>query len=338
MNTRRRFVGLLPAAGAAAVAAATLASTSLFIHHRRKASGFPSRLVRWVTPQATGGGPDQVTRALASVLAHTWEVPVVVENRPADLGVTAILSFRGAAPDGHELLLLDPTHVVTQPMPVPDLPYDSRRDFQPVRPILLTQFHVAVPADSPFKTLDDIIRAAKDRPGAVTYTSWHTGSPGHLGVLRLEAMTGVKMAHKPSQSITLAVKAVADRQVDWALLSLGSAVDEYRAGRLRFVSVGGPKRIDLLPEVPSTDESTLARGFEASAWVGSFAPPNTPAELKEQVSADMREAMQTESIKALYSKLGYEMLDLGPEAYAERLRQETEMWRTIIDRSGLKLS
>lgn len=139
---------------------------------------FPTKPVRIVVASSAGSGPDAAMRAVGEKLSQKWGQPVIIDNRPGGNGFIAVSAFKNAQPDGHELINLDSSHMTTHPHTFSRLPYDPQKDFEPVRPLLLTDFFVVVAKDSPFKTLDDIVAAAKAQPGRVTYGSWFNGSPG----------------------------------------------------------------------------------------------------------------------------------------------------------------
>lgn len=303
----------------------------------QSANSFPGHAVKLLTPASAGSGPDAAIRTVAEGLARQWSQPVVVENRPGGNGFIATSGFKNAKADGHELIVPDIAHICTYPATFRKLPYDPQKDFEPIRPILLTQFYVAVATDSPFRTLDDIIRKARENPGKVTYGSWHVGSPGHLGALRLESLTGTHMSHVPYKEMPQLFQGVANGEVDWAFGSVASAGPQERAGKIRFIAVGGPKRSGMYPDVPTVDESAGVKGFENEAWFGFFAPKGTPKAVKEQISDDVRTAMQTPAMKERYKGFGYELIDLGPDAFGERIRRETAAWKQVIEQSGLKL-
>lgn len=301
------------------------------------AQGFPSKPVKIITPSSAGSGPDAALRALGDFLSKKWGQPVIIDNRPGGNGFIATGAFKQARPDGHELIAPDSSHITTHPHTFSKLPYDPVKDFEPIRPVLLTDFYVVVSKESPLNSLSDIVAAAKDKPGQLTYGSWFVGSPGHLGALRLESQTGIKMTHVPYKEMSQLYAGVANREVDWALGSAASAGPMEKAGKVKFIGLGAPKRSSIYPETPSTDESPATKGFESNAWVGLFAPPGTPKAIKEKISADVREGLATPMMQDRYRTLGYEVMDLGPDQFAERIRKDGAIWKKVIQQAGLKL-
>lgn len=319
----------------AAAAVLTLGAAPLL--HAQQTPTFPSKPVRLITPFPAGSGPDVALRVVAERLGKIWGQPVVVDNKPGGNGFIAIAALRQAAPDGHELAQLDSNHLTTHPHTFSRLPYDPQRDLEPVRPLFRNNFFVTTSRDGPFKSLMDIVAAARAKPGQVTYGSWGNGSPGHLGALRLGKTMNIEMLHVPFKEMGQLYTAVAAREVDWALGSAASAGALEKSGKLGFVAVAGPKRSPLYPNVPSVDETPATKGFEVVSWTGLFAPRGTPKALREKISADVKEALADPQVAQRYRGFDYEPFDQGPDAFAESIREQTKGWADIIKASNLKL-
>jgi len=313
--------------GAMGLGAATLRAT---------AQNAPSKPVRLVTAFPPGSGPDAALRLVADQLGKMWKQTTLVENRPGGNGFIAYDAFKSAAPDGQTLIQLDSNHLTTHPHLFSKLPWDPTRDLEPVSPLFRNYFFVVVAASSPYKTLDDLIQAARNKPGQVNYGSWFNGSPGHLGALRLSGMAGLDMVHVPYKEISQLYAAVATREVDWALGSAASAGALEKAGKLRFIAVAGP-RTSAYPGVPSASESQWAKGFEAAAWTGLFAPRGTPAAIKERLHADIARALGQADVVDRYKTFVYERFDADPRAFAAQIAAETLAWGEVIRKAGLKL-
>ncbi|MES2943120.1 MAG: tripartite tricarboxylate transporter substrate binding protein [Pseudomonadota bacterium] len=301
------------------------------------AQTFPTKTVKIITPFSAGSGPDAALRVIAEKLSQKWGQAVIVDNRPGGNGFVAMGAFKQTMPGGHDLIALDSNHMTTHPHTFRKLPYDPQRDLEPIRPILRTDFFVVVGKDSPFQTLNDIINAAKSRPGAVVYGSWFVGSPGHLGALRLQSLKGIQMMHVPYKDMGQLYTAVATKEVQWALGSVASAGGMEKAGRVRFISLGAAQRSPLYPNVPTTGESPGTKGYEVNAWVGLFAPRGTPELVRNKINADVAEAMASPELIERYRTLGYQNMDLGPDQFAKLIRLETQAWKKTIDDAGLKL-
>lgn len=298
---------------------------------------FPSKTVRVITPFPVGSGPDVALRVVANHLAGKWGQAVIVDNRPGGNGFIAISGLKQASADGHVLVQLDSNHLTTHPHTFSKLPYDPQKDLEPIRPLFRNNFFVAVSAESPFKSIDDIITAARSDPTRISYGSWFNGSPGHLGALRLAQMKGISMMHVPFKDMNQLYMAVANREVDWALGSAASAGALEKAGKLRFLAITGPARSKAYPQVPSVDDRPGTKGYEVAAWTGLFSPKGTPKAVREKISADVLAVLRLPDVVERYSAFGYEIFDAGPDAYAEAIRRETASWADVIRGANLKL-
>jgi len=302
-----------------------------------RAQGFPSKPVRVVTPFPAGSGPDAALRLVSEQLSKKWGQQVVIDNKPGGNGFIAISAFKQGTTDGHDLVQLDNNHLTTHPHSFSKLPFDPERDFTPLRMLLRTWFFVAVATDSPYKTVDDIVTAAKASPGKVNYGSWFTGSPGHMGALKLQSMKEAQMTHIPFRDFGQLYAAVASKEVDWALGSVASAGSLERAGKLRFIALAGPTRDPLYPNVPSTSESASTKGFEISGWTALAGAGGMGPALRDQLSADIAGALAAPEVVERYRTLGYEAPLLDPRALAELIKRESRSWSETIRMANLKL-
>jgi tripartite-type tricarboxylate transporter receptor subunit TctC len=330
MNTRRYLITTALRGLGAGLLGAALALPAL-------AQTFPSRPVKITTPFPAGSGPDAALRIVAERLARKWGQAVVVENKPGGNGFIAVAAFKQGSSDGHDLLQLDNNQSTTHQHTFNKLPYDMERDFAPLHMILRTPFFFTVAADSPYKTADDILAAAKARPGKVTYGSWFNGSPGHMGALRLQTMKGVEMMHVPYRDFGQLYAAVASKEVDWALGSVASAGAMERSGRIRFITLAAAARDPLYPNVPATAELPSLRGYEVSGWAGLFAPKGASAAVREKIAADVAEVLAAPETAERYRAIGYEAPAIGGAAFAELIRRESQVWGQIIRAANLKL-
>ncbi|HSW05177.1 Bug family tripartite tricarboxylate transporter substrate binding protein [Aquabacterium sp.] len=329
MNDRRKALQVIAGCGAAAL--------SPLLAERAMAQTFPSKPVRTTTPFPAGSGPDAALRLVAEHLGKKWGQPVVVDNKPGGGGFIAVSQFKQGVTDGHDLIQLDSNHITTHPHTYKKLPYNVAADFAPLGMILRTPFFVTVAADSPIKTLDDLIAKAREKQDAMFYGSWFVGSPGHIGALRLQSMTGTKMVHVPFRDFGALYAAVSSQEVNWALGSIASAGPLEKAGRLRFIALAAPARDAQHPNVPATSELAFVRGFEVSAWAGLFAPATAPAAVRARVAADIAEVLANPTVAERYRTFGYELPKMSPAAFAELIRQETASWRDVITAANLTL-
>lgn len=327
MNTRRDFIRQLGLCASVAAAPALLL----------RAHAQVSRPVRVFTPFPPGSGPDAALRVVAESLERQWARPVIIENKPGGNGFIAVAAFKQGAVNGDDLIQLDNTHITTHPHTFSHLPYDVEKDFVPLAMLLRTSFFVTVGAKSRFNTLEDIVAAARERPGRITYGSWFNGSPGHIGALRLQAMTGTQMVHVAFRDFGQLYAAVASQDVDWALGSFASAGALERAGKLRFVALAAGARNPQYPSVPATAESASLRGFEVSGWTGLFGPPGLPRVVLDRLATDITKSLAAPEVVERYRTLDYEAPKLSPVEFAHLIRRETDGWGEIIRNANLRL-
>lgn len=329
MIDRRHTLRVL--AGCGATACAPLVPLKAF------AQTFPSKAVRITTPFPAGSGPDAALRLVGEQLSKKWSQPVIIDNKPGGGGFIAVSQFKQGSSDGHDLIQLDSNHITTHPHTYKKLPYSVEADFSPLAMILRTPFFVAVAADSPIRTLDDLVARAKAKHDGMFYGSWFVGSPGHIGALRLQAMTGVKMTHVAYRDFGALYAAVANKEVDWALGSAASAGALEKAGRLRFIALAAAERDALYPTVPATAELPALRGFEVSAWTGLFAPKGAPADARARIAADVADVLSMPAVVDRYRTIGYELPKMSSAAFTDVIRRETSAWKEVIANANLTL-
>ncbi len=301
------------------------------------AQDFPTKPVRIITPFAAGSGPDSVLRVVGEKLTSTWGQQVIVENRPGGNGFIAIGAAKKAPPDGYTLVQMDDTHMALQPHLYKNIPYDVAKDFDPVGTLFRTYFFVVVPANSPWKTMKDLIEAAKAKPGQVTYGSWFIGSPGHLGAAMLETMTGTQMIHVPFKEASQLYVAVGNNDVAWAFGSAASAGAMYRAGKVRFMAVAAPQRVASYPDVPTAAEAGGPADLEVKAWVALFAPRGTPAPVIEKINRDLRKALSEPDVRERFTTFGFEPHASAPGDIAKEMEADFRRYGDIVKRAKISI-
>lgn len=303
-----------------------------------QAQAFPSKPVRIITSFSAGSGPDAALRVVAEALGKIWKQPVLVDNKPGGNGFVAVAAARQAAPDGHTLVHLDNAQMTTHIYTFSRLPYVPLKDFEPIRMMLRSAFFVTVAANSPLKTLDDLFAAARTNPDKVNYGSWFTGSPGHLGGIKLTEMAQIKMQHIPYRDQPQMYAAVANGEITWAFGSAGSAGPLEQSGKLRFLAYSAPQRAPLYPRVPTMGEASRAAvGYTLDGWLGLFAPAGTPAPVLQKVNADVAAALALPEVVERYRTFGFEAPDIGLQKFADLIRGEQQRWGEVLAKNPVKL-
>lgn len=302
-----------------------------------QAQDFPTMPVRILTPFPAGAGPEAVVRVLAEKLQKKWGKPVIVENKPGANGFLAIDAFRRGATDGHDLIQLDNVHLVAYPHLFKKLPYDPVKDFDPVTPLFRTYFFVGVPANSPHKTVGDLLADAKAHPGKLNYGSWSVGNPVHLGSALLESMTGTEMQHIIYKEVSMLYTGVATGELHWSLGSLASAGPMQRSGKIKFIGVTAPKRHAAFPDVPTVAESGGPAGYEVTGWTTIAAPKGLPKAVAEKIQKDIEAALAEPDMKERYAAFGYEPFPVTRDQFNAYIASESTKYADVIKRAKASL-
>jgi tripartite-type tricarboxylate transporter receptor subunit TctC len=256
---------------------------------RAQQAAWPNGTVRIVVPFAPGGSTDAVARLVSPGLQQRLGVPIVVENRSGAAGSIGTDAVAKAAPDGQTWLITFDSHAV-MPSLLPRLPFDLTRDLDPVMLIGGAPYVVACKPDKPYRTLADVVAAAKARPDAVSFGSTGNGTIGHLTMILLQERAGLRMPHLPYRSGGLAVNDAVAGHVEMMIGSAALLMPQISAGTLRPIAQFGPERLPALRDVATAEESGFA-GLQAEAWWGVFAPHGTPAPVVARMNTALREAL-----------------------------------------------
>ena len=252
--------------------ALTFCSMALAFAAQAQTQGYPTKPVRTVLPYSAGSGPDAVVRQVGEKLSRAWGQQLLVDNKPGANGWLAVGEVKRAAADGYTLMAVDNTHMTLQPHLYKQLPFSPTKDFEPVAPLYSTYFFIVVPADSPWKSVTDLVAAAKARKGELTYGTWGMGSVAHVGTAMLETATDTQMTHVPFKELPQLYTAVATGEVAWAFGTAATVGPLYRAKKVKLLAIAAPKRLAGYTDVPTVAEAGGPAGFELKTWVALFAP------------------------------------------------------------------
>jgi tripartite-type tricarboxylate transporter receptor subunit TctC len=320
--TRRAFLGL--AAGAAALPA--IADAAL-------PQAYPARPVHIVVGFPPGGSVDIVARLIGQWLSRRLGQPVVIENRPGASGNIATEAAGHAEPDGYTLLLATASNAINATL-YGNLNFSFIRDFAPVASIsrnpLVMVVHPSVTANS----LDDFVAYAKANPGKVNLASAGNGTPHHLAGELFKMMTGIDMVHVPYRGEAPALTDLIGGQVQVMFTPMGSALGYIQSDKLRALAVTSPTRMNLLPNVPTVEESVP--GYEASGWFGICAPKNTPAGIVERLNGEINAGLADSEIKTRLAELGVSVFSGLPTDFGKHIANDTEKWSKVIRTAEIK--
>jgi tripartite-type tricarboxylate transporter receptor subunit TctC len=299
------------------------------------AQEYPSRPIRLLVGFAAGGSTDVFARAIAPRLQALLGQPVVIENRPGAGGNIATEATARSAPDGYTLLLGTIGPLAINPTLYGNLSFDPLKDLTPVSLVGEVPNVLAVPVDRPFRSVADIIAAAKARPEALNFGSSGIGSAGHLAAEQLNLMAGIRTTHVPYRGGGALLPELIAGRVDYAFTTALNGIPQAEAGKLRILGVPNGKRVPLLPEIPTIAESGLP-GFDGVDWAAMMAPPGLPAPILTKLNAAMQSLLKEPELVAAMAARRLVLEASTPEALAEFLRQETTRWAPVVRASGAR--
>jgi tripartite-type tricarboxylate transporter receptor subunit TctC len=235
------------------------------------------------------------------------------------------------------MLQLDNVHLAAYPHLFKKLPYDAAKDFEVLAPLFKTYFFVAVPANSPYKTVGDIIKDAKANPGKLNYGSWSVGNPVHLGSALLESMTGTQMQHVIYKETSMLYAGVANGELNFALGTLATAGPLQRGGKLKFIGVTAPKRHPSFPDVPTVAESGGPAGYELTGWTTLAVPKGLPKPVLDKIQADVEAALAEPDMKERFATFGYEAFPTTREQFNTFIAAESKKYGEVVAKAKVSL-
>jgi tripartite-type tricarboxylate transporter receptor subunit TctC len=297
------------------------------------AQSFPSRPVRIFVPYPAGGGVDVLTRTLGDVVSKQWGQSVVVENRPGAGGVIASQAVVTSAPDGYTLIMVASGHA-TNPLLYAKIPYDTFKDFTPISLLASSPNILLVRADSPFRTMGDLIAAAKAKPGSLSFAHAGTGTSTHLAGELLKSLARIDLNAIPYKGGAPSINDLLGGQIPISFNNGPESVGQLQAGTLRALAVTTAERAPFLPDVPSMSEAVP--GYDTGVWWGLLGPANMPADVLAKLSQDFVAALNTDSVKERLGKLGALPIGSSPQQFDARIHADYDKWGPIIQAAGMK--
>jgi tripartite-type tricarboxylate transporter receptor subunit TctC len=299
------------------------------------AQSWPNRPVRVVVAAQTGG-PDTVARVVAAQLQQQLGQPFVVENQGGANGIVGATTVAKAAPDGYTLLVYSSGFVIN-PFVHKSLPYDTEKDFVPVTNLVTNGgLFFAVANNVPAKDMREFLEYAK-KPGAnLAYSTPGLGNPWHLAMEVFNSMTGLAMTHIPYKGGGPATAALSAGEVQAMFASPPPLMGHYKSGRVRVLAFTGDKRHPSAPEVPTMAEAGVPQYRHDGGWFGMFAPANTPPDVVEKISAEVRKAMEDGAVKDRIAKIGAVPAADTPAAFRKFFQAELKAYAEQVRVAGIK--
>jgi tripartite-type tricarboxylate transporter receptor subunit TctC len=298
------------------------------------AAAYPSRPIRMIVPSGAGGITDILARVVAARLSESLGYQVVVDNRPGASGVVGSEMVAKAAPDGHTLLMVFPSHPVN-PSLFKSMPFDTVRDFAPVTLVSQVSPALIVQSQFPAHSVQELIAIAKAKPGQLNHASVGVGSMGHLGALLLRSMAKIDFALVLYKGSPQALSALMSGEVQFYLLgSVGTAVTHVKAGRIRALGVGSSQRLPVLPDVPTIAE-TLP-GYEARGWNGILAPARTPKPVIDRLNREIVKIVHSPEFSDVLVSEGATAVGNTPQEFDTVIRADVKKWAMVIKEAGIR--
>jgi tripartite-type tricarboxylate transporter receptor subunit TctC len=301
-----------------------------------QAQSWPSKPVRIVVAYPPGGGIDVMARQVAARLTAAWGQPVVVENKPGANTILATDTVAKSPADGHTVLFTTDATFSINPHLYAKLPFDTQRDFIPVTMLVLLQQMLVAHPSMPFNNLEELIKAAKAKPGSINYASYGSGSQPHLSGEMLKFKAGIDLVHIPYKGISLAVPAVMAGEVQLTFAGIATSAPQLKAGRIKAIAIGGAKRSPLFPEVPTFAELGYPE-VETHAWFGLFVPAGSPREAVSKIAQEARKIVeQAEFRQQQLVDKGYEPVGSSPEEFSKYIIADRASRGRAVKISGAK--
>ncbi|MFN3296809.1 Bug family tripartite tricarboxylate transporter substrate binding protein [Caldimonas sp.] len=296
---------------------------------------WPTKPVKIVVPFAPGGTSDILARTLAEKLQASLKQTIVIENKAGAGGVIGADSVAKSAPDGYTFLLGTIASHAINPALQPKMPYDAAKDFAPVMLLGSISNVLLVGANQPYKTVADLIAAAKSKPGTIAFGSAGTGSSQHMSGEAFKLLAGAELTHVPYRGSAPAIQDLISGQIPVSFETATVALPHIQSGKVRALAVTSATRSRVLPDVPTMQEAGVA-GFDVASWQAIYAPAGTPPAIVQKMNQTLAAIIATPDIKTRMEGLGLEYQPNSPEQFAEFGRKELAKWAKIVKDGNVK--
>ena len=300
------------------------------------AQTYPTKTITLVSPAPAGGVTDIIGRGLALRFSKAWGQQAVVENKPGANNQLAAEYIVNSSADGHTLFIAPDGTFVANPSLYPKLPYDPYKSFTPISGLMIINHGLILNKDFVPNSVAELIALAKQKPGEINYGTYGIGSSGHLNMVLLETMAGVKLQAIHYKGAAPVFNDVLAGHIQMGFVSAGSAVQQMRAGLLKMIAVGGQKRIAQLPDIPTIAE-TIPR-YEAVSWFGLFGPAGMPPDVVAKINKEVRELFADPEFKQTFlDRYLFQSIAGSPEELMSFMKFEEPKWRKIIQDARIKV-
>ncbi|MFP5477675.1 MAG: Bug family tripartite tricarboxylate transporter substrate binding protein [Gammaproteobacteria bacterium] len=294
------------------------------------AQGWPNKTINLIVPFPAGGSTDMVARAIGPKVTAALGQPVVVDNKAGATGTIGATFVKRAAPDGYTFLVTSLGPLVIAPHLIKGVQYDALKDFDTITVAVQAPNVLVVPANSPYKTVADVVAFEKANPGKMSFGSSGTGSSDHLTAALFWQQTGTSGLHVPYKGGAPVITDLLGGQVDASFQNINAVIQYIRGGKLRALAITSDKRSTLLPDVPTLGESGI-KGVDVYSWQAVVGPKGLPADVRKKFHDAVVAALNDASVKEPFTALGFEMVANTPEQFAAFQQKEYARWQKVIE-------
>ncbi len=299
------------------------------------AQDFPSKPIRMVVPFTPGGGVDVTARILAQKMTERLGWQFVVDNRPGGSGFIAATIVAKSSADGYTLFMAHVGEFAINPALFTNIPYELERDFMPITLVSDAPMVYIANSQAPFNTLQELVAAAKSKPGTITYSSAGNGTLNHLAAEWLAQAAGIKLVHVPYKGGSPAATAVAAGDVPFGVASIPGVAPHLKSGRIKVLGITTAKRTSFNPGWASPKELGVG-DVDAALWVGLFAPKGTPRAIVEKLDYEIRQTLQLPDVRARFADAGFEAVGLGSREFLARIKTDAARFKEVVQAAGIK--
>ena len=302
-------------------------------HLNSFAQAFPSKPIKLISGATAGSASDIIARSIAEKLQNEFGVSVIVENKPGAAGTLAIQTILNSPADGHSIFVYTGAHTV---LPLLNkVSYDPVKDFSAVVPLAVVPNVMVVSPNKGYKSVKDVVAAAKNMPGQLNYASAGLGSATHMSAEKFKLATGIDAVHVPYKGSPEAITETMTGRIDYFFAPLVSALPMIKAGKLIPLAVSTPKRSSQLPDVPTLAEAGIAKS-EYLFWIGMLVSSKTPRDIVNKLNQSTLKALQDNEVKERLVSLGAEALPMTPEQFDQLIKDELTANAVVIKAAGIK--
>lgn len=312
-----------------------LVTASMVIGMSAAHAQWPDKPIKLVVPYPAGGAADNTARIMAQHLGERLKQQIIVDNRPGASGTIGAAYVAKAPADGYTLLL-DATSYTVNPSLFPKLSYDPAKDLAPVSLIMQVPLLMLVPANSPYTSVASFVKAAKDKPGKITFASAGTGGAQHLAAELFAQNEKISMTHIPYKGGAPALTDLIGGQVDLMFSATTASGTFVKSGKLKPLAITSSKRLDGFPQVPTVAESGV-KGFEVNEWNGLFAPADTPKPILARLEEETRIVVASPAVASRFAELGVQGVGSSSKDFAAFVKSETAKWSSVIKAGSIKV-